>query len=118
MELLGEIYEKPRDKQHQLANLKHYRDCGAPLRVLTAVVLIVDGKMDSYVEQTAIHFDETLSDGVLEAYVATEEGLGVAAGFRVQLRGALLVKSIDGCYFNCVGLPSHGTFKLLEKNVL
>lgn len=118
VELMGEIYEKPNDKVHQLANLKHYRDCGQPQHVLTGVVVIVDGIMNSYVESTSIYFDETVSDEFLEAYVATEEGLGVAAGYRVQLRGALMMKKIDGCYFNCVGLPFHGTFKLLEQNVV
>lgn len=115
---MGEIYEKPIDKEHQLKNLKHYRDCAQPQHVLTAVVLLVDGKMDTMVEQTSIYFDETLSDEFLQSYVDTEEGLGVAAGYRVQLRGALMMKKIDGDYFNCVGLPFHSTFKLMEKNLL
>lgn len=115
---MGEIYEKPINKEHQLKNLKHYRDCAQPQHVLTAVVLLVDGEMDTMVEQTSIYFDETLSDEFLQSYVDTEEGLGVAAGYRVQLRGALMMKKIDGDYFNCVGLPFHSTFKLMEKNIL
>jgi septum formation protein len=115
---MGSIYEKPRDKEEQLKNLKHYRDCGQPQHVLTGVVVIVDGVLDSYVEETSIYFDETVEDTFLEAYVETEEGLGVAAGYRVQLRGALMMKKIDGDYFNCVGLPFNGTFKFLQKNVM
>lgn len=115
VEIDGQIFEKPKDKEDQLKNLTYYRDCRKIQHVLSGVVVINDGEMQSFVEDTALHFDFDASDEMLKAYVNTNEGLGVAAGYRVQLRGSLLMRKIDGDYYNAVGLPFRNTFKLIER---
>lgn len=115
VEIDGQIFEKPKDKQDQLKNLTYYRDSRKIQHVLSGVVVINEGVVSSFVEDTALHFDYEASDEMLKAYVDTNEGLGVAAGYRVQLRGSLLMKKIDGDYYNAVGLPFRNTFKLIEK---
>ncbi|ODQ62826.1 hypothetical protein WICANDRAFT_25197 [Wickerhamomyces anomalus NRRL Y-366-8] len=115
VEIDGQIFEKPKDKQDQLKNLTYYRDSKKVQHVLSGVVVINEGVVSSFVEDTALHFDYEASDEMLKAYVDTNEGLGVAAGYRVQLRGSLLMKKIDGDYYNAVGLPFRNTFKLIEK---
>lgn len=115
MELEGKIFEKPKSKEDQLKNLKYYRDSKKVQHVLSGVVVINDGVQHSFVEDTALHFDYDVSDEFLKAYVDTEEGLEVAAGYRIQLRGALMMRKIDGDYYNAVGLPFRNTFKCIEK---
>ncbi|HHY45673.1 MAG TPA: septum formation protein Maf [Firmicutes bacterium] len=46
-----------------------------------------------------------LSREAIRRYVESGEPIGKAGGYAIQGRGALLVESIDGCYYNVVGLP-------------
>ena len=41
----------------------------------------------------------------IERYAASGEPLGKAGAYAIQGLGAVLVKRIDGCYYNVVGLP-------------
>ena len=46
-----------------------------------------------------------LSQQQIERYAASGEPLGKAGAYAIQGLGAVLVKRIDGCYYNVVGLP-------------
>lgn len=46
-----------------------------------------------------------LTPGQIRRYVATGDAFDKAGAYAVQSKGALLVESIRGCYFNVVGLP-------------
>jgi septum formation protein len=46
-----------------------------------------------------------LSDDDIELYVATGEGRDKAGSYAAQGLGAGLIRSVDGCFFNVVGLP-------------
>jgi septum formation protein len=128
IELDGSIYEKPKDKETQFKNLQKFRDSATPLVVMTGVVIITpssdlskeenDVQLHSHVEKTKLYFDKTLSDELIQSYVDSEDGLKVAAGFKIQSTGALLIDGIEGDYYNVVGLPLRATFKLLETAVV
>ena len=53
---------------------------------------------------TKVRFRE-LADADIDWYVGTGEWQGLAGGYAIQGRGAALVESIEGDYFNVVGLP-------------
>ncbi len=61
-------------------------------------------------EITKVYF-RNLSNKEIELYVSTGEPLDKAGGYGVQDKGAILIKRIDGDYYNVVGLP---VVKLLE----
>jgi septum formation protein len=46
-----------------------------------------------------------LSDAVIRRYIETREPFDKAGAYGVQGFGALLVSSVNGCYYNVVGLP-------------
>ncbi len=74
--------------------------------VYTGVALIgrPGGQSRVLVEETRVRFRE-LTRREIEAYVATGEPLDKAGAYGIQGKGAILVESISGCYFNVVGLP-------------
>ena len=60
--------------------------------------------MEGADECTRVRF-RTLSEEEIAAYVATGEPLDKAGAYGYQGLASLFVESIDGDYFNVVGLP-------------
>lgn len=65
-------------------------------------------------ERTRVRFRE-LSPEEVRRYVASGEGRDKAGSYAVQGLGAGLVRSIDGCFYNVVGLPVSLLFDLMRK---
>lgn len=99
-----EILGKPKDKEDafymlkKLSNKEHYVITGFSILDLVNGIKIVD------YEKTKVTFNE-LTDDRIHAYIETNEPLDKAAAYGIQGKGALLVKRLEGCYFNVVGLP-------------
>lgn len=65
-------------------------------------------------EETRVRFRDLKEDEIAR-YVRSGEGRDKAGSYAVQGVGAGLVRSIDGCFYNVVGLPVGLLFDLLEK---
>lgn len=89
------------------------------LKVITSVI-VYDKSQDNihqFTELTAIVFDNEISHDIVQSYVDSEDGLKVAGGFKIQSTGGVMIKQIQGDYYNVVGLPLNSTFKVLKKIV-
>ena len=73
-----------------------------------------DSKIISHVESTKVKFRQ-LSDSQITNYIASGECDDKAGAYAVQGKGALLVESLDGDYFNVVGLPVCALGKILAE---
>jgi septum formation protein len=98
----GKILGKPADRAQALDMLMSL--AGRTHRVMTGLALFLKGECLAEVETTEVTFRD-LPPAALQAYADTGEGDDKAGAYGIQGRGALLVSSISGCYFNVVGLP-------------
>ena len=57
-----------------------------------------------------------LSENEIEWYLDCGEWKGVAGSYRIQEKGAVLIKSINGSYSNVMGLPINTFYGMLNAN--
>lgn len=99
----GQILGKPSDGDCAVEMLSALN--GREHEVTTAVALARWGQaMRVFSETTIVRF-RALSHEEIKSYTATGEPLDKAGGYGIQGFGGLLVESIQGCYYNVVGLP-------------
>ncbi len=98
----NKILGKPIDRSHCKAMLSKLS--GRTHFVYTGVCIIYNNKVTSFTEKTEVLF-HNLTENEVEKYMDTNEPFDKAGGYGIQGKGALLVKSIKGDYFNVVGLP-------------
>jgi septum formation protein len=110
----GEVLEKPSNDDQAVSFLEKLS--GREHTVVTGVALRRhDDDLDlSGSERTRVLFRELGGDEI-RRYVASGEGRDKAGSYAVQGLGAGLVRSIDGCFYNVVGLPVSLLFDLLRK---
>lgn len=106
------ILGKPIDAADAAGTLRLLSGCTH--QVYTGVCVIHDGRELSACECTHVAF-RSLTDDVVSRYVATSEPLDKAGAYAIQGKGAVLIKSINGCYPNVVGLPLYLLSDLLQE---
>jgi septum formation protein len=113
----GEILEKPKDEAHAREILKKLS--GKTHEVVTGFgfILLSDNKSVFRHEVSKVTF-RTLSQFEISAYINTGEPFDKAGGYGAQGAGSLLIKRIEGCFFNVVGLPLANFFVTLDKFLL
>ena len=98
----GEILGKPHDKADAARMLKLLS--GQTHEVRTGFALLGKGVEFVSSEAAMVTFFH-LSDEQIENYIATGEPMDKAGAYGIQGKGAVLVRSVLGDYFNVVGLP-------------
>jgi len=104
----GHTLGKPID-EHEAADMLR-RLAGRRHSVYTGLALIPAGVESGAgparveTERTDVYIRQ-LSEEEVQGYVNTGEPFDKAGGYAIQGQGALLVKRIEGCYYNVVGLP-------------
>ena len=86
-------------------------------QVVTGVALVRKGDVSQIrvdQETTRVLFAE-LSREQIDWYISTGEPQGKAGAYAIQGKGALLIKEIQGDYFNVVGLPVRLVYELMRK---
>jgi septum formation protein len=85
---------------------------GRTHEVMTGIAVVDHGDERSDVAVTRVRF-RALEQADLDWYLGTGEWRGRAGGYAIQGRGAALVESIEGDYWNVVGLPVPALLRLV-----
>ena len=107
-EILGKPVDKADAKRmlHLLSGKTH--------KVITGCAIFKNGRSVSFSETTEVTF-YPLTDKEIDDYVDTNEPMDKAGAYGIQGYGSLLIKGINGDYFNVVGLPVAKLNKVLKR---
>ena len=108
----GDILGKPKSKETCIAFMDLLS--GQTHQVVTGCSIMYRDKVESFSEVTDVSFRE-LSDEEIERYADTNEPYDKAGGYGIQGLGSELIFSIEGDFFNVMGLPVTRLFKELKK---
>ena len=100
----NDVLGKPRNAQHAMNMLRALSDNWHCVYTGVTMINTHTGKVLSKADMTRVHFVK-LSDGEIEAYVASGEPLDKAGAYGIQGMGGMFIDKIEGSYSNVVGLP-------------
>jgi len=100
----GDILEKPEDPDDALRILG--RLAGNRHTVITGLALLGGTRQARWTgwAGTQVEFLPQ-SEAALRRYIATGEPFDKAGAYGIQGLGALMIRGVEGCYFNVMGLP-------------
>ncbi len=100
--LNGRMLGKPNSEEEAFSMLKSLS--GKCHEVYTGICIIDGDTEDCEAERTQVCFRE-LSDEEILGYIRDGEPMDKAGAYGAQGKGALFVRSIEGDFFNVMGLP-------------
>jgi septum formation protein len=106
------VYGKPEDSEsavemvHELSGGWH--------SVWTGVVMIREGRLEEAQEETRVEFNPVTREQI-RAYHAVVPCLDKCGAYTIQGPGCLLVKRIEGCTTNVLGLPIQTLAQLAKR---
>lgn len=101
------------DAKRMLQNLS-----GKTHQVITGVAILTENEKLLFHEVTNVTFYD-LNENIINAYIKTGESMDKAGSYGIQGYGKILVKGIQGDYFNVVGLPVARLYRELKRmNIL
>jgi septum formation protein len=106
----NKIYNKPIDKKDAIQMLSELS--GNWHSVYTGVTLRHGKEEFHQVEETRVEFNP-LTQAQLETYIETQQWSDKAGGYGIQMSGGLIVRQIQGCFYNVMGLPINTVRDLL-----
>ena len=96
------IYGKPHSKAEAKKMLSELS--GNTHQVYTGVTVVNGSRIICECEVSHVHFRD-ISEQEIDRYIMTGEPMDKAGSYGAQGKGALFVESIDGDFFNVMGLP-------------
>ncbi|KAF8362604.1 dod-18 [Pristionchus pacificus] len=109
----NEIIGKPRDDEDARRTIQRLSDKFHDVYTGLAIHF-ADGSTSHVVEKTVVRF-RNLPQGTIDSYIASGEHRGKAGSYGIRKRGSVLVKGIEGCFFNIVGMPIGRLCEELER---
>lgn len=103
LRIRGEIHGKPADSAEAIARWQKMRGSAGELFTGHALIDLAQNQTLVRCQITRVYF-ANLSDGEIEAYVATGEPLNCAGCFALEGKGGLFVEKLEGCHTNVIGL--------------
>ena len=111
--LVDVIFCKPADEEDARTMLSLLS--GRTHTVMTGVCIILpSGESVSLCEKTQVTFWELTKKQITD-YVATGEPMDKAGAYGIQGKGALLVRGIQGDFYNVIGFPVAKISRLLSQ---
>ena len=98
----GRAFGKPGDRDEAARALKLLS--GREHDVWSGMALFRNGEESTAAARTRVRF-RSLDEGLIRWYLDSGEWRDRAGGYAIQGRGAALVESVDGDFWNVVGLP-------------
>ncbi len=111
LELDGCIIGKPSDADDAIRILR--RLSTKTHRVLTAVAVAFEGRLESALSVSEVRFG-ALDEGEIRRYVASGEPMDKAGAYGIQGHAGLFVEQLTGSYTGVMGLPLFETGALLR----
>lgn len=105
------ILGKPQSEENAVEMLTSLS--GRSHTVYTGVALIKGDKVRNFCEATQVEFYDLTKEDI-DAYVATKDCMDKAGAYGIQTNGCVLIRKIDGDYFNVVGLPVSKVYRELR----
>lgn len=109
--IASEIIAKPADRPDAERILRLLS--GTQHRVLTAVAVQFEGRLEMAVSESLVTFGQ-LDDARIQAYVLSGEPFDKAGGYGIQGRAGAFIERIEGSYSGVMGLPLYETANLLR----
>lgn len=106
------ILGKPKDEQDATRIIELLS--GRKHQVLTGVFLKYKDEQKVFVEETTVEFVKLEANEISE-YVATPEPYDKAGGYAIQGLFSKYVKSIEGDYYNVMGLPISRLYQEIKR---
>ncbi|MBO4498082.1 MAG: septum formation protein Maf [Lachnospiraceae bacterium] len=119
VDLGGTVLGKPKDKADAERMLRGLS--GNAHQVHTGIAVIVrdvSGTVTEFsdTETSTVHVD-TLTEEEISSYIATGEPFDKAGSYAIQGAFAPYISSIEGDYYNIVGLPIHKLYSIIKPHI-
>ena len=112
VDLDGEIIGKPKSPEDAVATLTRMQ--GRSHVVYTGLAVLRSGYSDVRSVATKVRF-RPMTEKEIRWYVSTGDPLDKAGSYGAQGYGSVFVESIEGNYFNVIGLPAPVLYEMLLK---
>jgi septum formation protein len=108
------VFGKPHTEENARRTLKKIN--GKSIECITGMAVIdVKGRQEIQDYTVTKLKMKKMTNQEIDDYIKVEQPLDNAGAFAYQQKGAVLVESIDGCYYNVIGLPLHKLHQILNK---